>query len=88
MKYSIYYATGAYKYLQKLQPQIARKIYLSMNNIANDNTIGKDINKLAGFEQTYRLRIGKYRVVYEKHEEILLIRVIEIKSRGDVYKNL
>ena len=46
MKYSIYYATGAYKYLQKLQPQIARKIYLSMNNIANDNTIGKDINKL------------------------------------------
>ncbi len=34
----------------------------------------------------YRLRIGDWRVVYTLHEQEVLIHVIKIKPRGEVYK--
>jgi mRNA interferase RelE/StbE len=34
----------------------------------------------------WRLRIGKYRVIYTRHDDILIIEIVKIRSRGDVYK--
>jgi mRNA-degrading endonuclease RelE of RelBE toxin-antitoxin system len=46
-----------------------------------------DISRLSPQEEKrYRLRIWKYRVIYKKEDEILLITVIKIWSRWDVYK--
>ena len=45
-----------------------------------------DIKKLKWYENRYRLRIWKYRVLFEKYEDKLIILVIDIGSRWDVYK--
>lgn len=42
--------------------------------------------KLVGSDHTYRLRIGDYRVVYEIQDDILVILVVRIRHRGDVYR--
>ncbi|MCJ7603635.1 MAG: type II toxin-antitoxin system RelE/ParE family toxin [Desulfobulbaceae bacterium] len=34
----------------------------------------------------YRLRVGDWRVVYTVHDNELLIHVINVKTRGEVYK--
>lgn len=34
----------------------------------------------------YRLRVGPYRVIYEIHDQELLVHLMEAGSRGDVYK--
>lgn len=46
-----------------------------------------DIKKLKGFKNSYRLRIGNYRVLYDVLEnDIILIN--DILPRGEAYKNL
>ena len=46
---------------------------------------GNDIKKMGGYENRYRLRIGGYRIVYEKHKDKLLVLVLEADNRGDIY---
>jgi mRNA interferase RelE/StbE len=42
--------------------------------------------KLAGDENAWRIRIGDYRVLYEIHDKRLLLLVIRIGHRKDVYR--
>ena len=43
--------------------------------------------KLKGFEPpACRLRVGEYRIVYEVHEEDVLVIVINVAPRGEVYR--
>ena len=43
-----------------------------------------DVKHITGEENTYRIRVGKYRVLFEIIENTILIS--RIRSRGDVYK--
>ena len=45
-----------------------------------------DIKAMKGHEGYYRLRIGDYRVIYTVNNHILLVQVIEVGNRGDIYK--
>ena len=45
-----------------------------------------DIKKLAGRTNQYRLRVGDYRIIYEVHDDVLIIRVLNAGNRGDIYK--
>ena len=45
-----------------------------------------DIKLMRGYAGYYRLRVGDYRVIYTVNDDVLLVRVIEIGNRGDVYK--
>ena len=53
---------------------------------------GRHIKKMEGYENRYRLRVGDYRVLYEISKGTpdtkakILILVVEIGNRGDVYK--
>ncbi|MFP4069784.1 MAG: type II toxin-antitoxin system RelE family toxin [Verrucomicrobiota bacterium] len=42
--------------------------------------------KLSGSDLTYRIRVGNYRVIYEIHDEIILIEVVKVGHRKDVYR--
>lgn len=42
--------------------------------------------KLVGSEHTYRVRVGDYRVIYEIQDERLIILVVRIRHRRDVYR--
>lgn len=86
MSYAIKYAKQVEKFLDKhkdLQP----KVLSALEQIAQnpfDNAL--DIKKLQGESHKYRLRIGKYRLLYEIIDEQILIYAYKAQSRGDVYK--
>ena len=42
--------------------------------------------KLSGAEK-YRLRCGVYRVLYEIHDDVLLVCVVKVGHRKDVYRD-
>ncbi|MBZ5590025.1 MAG: type II toxin-antitoxin system RelE/ParE family toxin [Acidobacteriia bacterium] len=44
--------------------------------------------KLAGAGDRYRVRPGAYRIVYEVPDEELVVVLVKVGHRSDVYKNL
>ena len=42
--------------------------------------------KLAGSENSYRIRVGVYRIIYSIKDDILVIEVIKIDHRRNVYR--
>ncbi len=42
--------------------------------------------KIVGEESTYRLRVGDYRVIYEVRDEVLVVLVVKVGHRRDVYR--
>lgn len=44
--------------------------------------------KVRGYDRTYRIRIGRYRVIYEVEKTIRIITIIRIGHRKNVYKHM
>ena len=42
--------------------------------------------KMAGFRDTYRIRVGDYRVVYEVHDRVLLVLLLWVAHRREAYR--
>lgn len=51
----------------------------------NPDDASLDVKRLHG-SNSYRLRIGKWRVLFERDDEIKIIAIEKIKARGDAYK--
>jgi mRNA interferase RelE/StbE len=43
------------------------------------------VRKMRGADRQYRIRVGDYRVIYEIHDDVLLVLVIEVGNRREVY---
>jgi len=50
------------------------------------NSRPRGVVKLAAGENYYRLRTGDYRIIYSVEKAILLILVVKISHRKEVYK--
>lgn len=74
----IRYSKQALKFLKK-QDMLTRKRIVN----AIDHLPAGDVKKLQG-EDSYRLRVGDYRIIFSKDGRILYI--IRIDNRGQVYK--
>ncbi len=42
--------------------------------------------KLIGQEDVFRIRVGVYRVIYEVIHDVILIKILKIGHRKDVYR--
>jgi len=52
-----------------------------------ENPVPKGAKKLKETENTYRIRTGNYRIIYSIINKELIIEVIKVGHRKDVYKN-
>jgi mRNA interferase RelE/StbE len=85
--YKVDLSRNAGHYLERLDRPTQSRIVSALRNLAIDPYAeAVDCKPLAGRLGEYRLRVGKYRVIYSIDDGILLISVIDIGSRGDVYK--
>jgi mRNA interferase RelE/StbE len=86
VSYTLLIKKQAKKALQSVpQPdriRITEKIVLLGEN--PDNT-GLDIKKLQG-EPYFRLRVGQWRIIFDKDNEVKIISIEKIKPRGGAYK--
>jgi mRNA interferase RelE/StbE len=42
--------------------------------------------KMAGFKNRYRFRVGDYRIIYEIHDALLLVLILAIGDRKEIYR--
>lgn len=78
---NITYLKNAHKTLLNYDKPTTRRLIEAINKIPQG-----DIKRLQGEKHLplYRLRVGKYRVIYNIEPDGILI--VKIDSRGDVYK--
>ena len=85
MKYNVDIKTKVKKYLLTLDSDLRRNISTDINAL-EDNPRPPGCKKLKGRENTYRIRAGDYRVVYEIKDKALIVLVIRVAPRGKVYR--
>ncbi|MCM1118195.1 MAG: type II toxin-antitoxin system RelE/ParE family toxin [bacterium] len=47
---------------------------------------GEDIKKVKGYDELFRLRVAEYRVIYSVDNGKLIIYIVDVGNRGDIYK--
>jgi len=83
--YQVEWKTSALKELEKLPRQFIPKIVAAVGHLST-NPHPQGSKKLMGSEYTYRIRVGDYRIVYEIQENRLMIQVVRVRHRKDVYR--
>ncbi len=84
MTYDIKIHRSAQKSLAKIPKKIQQHIITSIRALANDRQ-PHGCKKLSG-RNAWRIRIGQYRVIYEINNHVLIITVIAINHRKNVYQ--
>ncbi|MBX3739382.1 MAG: type II toxin-antitoxin system RelE/ParE family toxin [Akkermansiaceae bacterium] len=69
----------------KLQPAVAQRVDAAILKLADDPHPPGSL-KLAGDENAYRIRVGDYRIIYEIRNEVLVVLVVKIGHRKDIYR--
>lgn len=84
--YRLVYHKQALKVLLKMPREIAQRIQRELKRVALDpRAYGGDWKPLLG-SPFWRLRVGSWRAVCELRNYELIIYVLKVGSRGDVYK--
>jgi mRNA interferase RelE/StbE len=85
MAYAIQFKPAALRQLEKLHRDLQKRIAWKIQALRHE-PFPSGCKKLLGEPDTWRLRIGDYRVIYRVHRSVLLILVINIGHRRDVYR--
>lgn len=85
MPYSISYSRSATKAFKNLHPQERRRIKDAIEALALEPR-PRGVKQLSGGDGECRIRVGGYRIIYDIEDDELLILVLRIGSRGEVYR--
>jgi len=82
-KYSVLITKTAQKQLDKLSDEVADTLLEALLELANEPR-PNGCKKLKG-RDGYRIRKGNYRIIYDVFDDILVIEVIALGHRKDIY---
>ncbi|MBO0932823.1 type II toxin-antitoxin system RelE/ParE family toxin [Fibrella sp. HMF5036] len=82
--YQVKLSNRASKTLEKLADGIYERLVDAIHALA-DNPRPSDCKKLKG-QQGYRIRVGEYRVIYDIEDDQLLVFVIDVGHRREIYR--
>jgi len=82
--YSLRIRRSAAKEIEALPPKDRRRVVARIESLA-DNARPPGSEKLSG-EEKYRLRQGDYRILYEIIDADLVVTVVKVGNRRDVYR--
>ncbi|MFO7662399.1 MAG: type II toxin-antitoxin system RelE/ParE family toxin [Chloroflexota bacterium] len=83
--YRVEWKRSAAKELKNLPQPVILRILDSVGGLA-ENPYPHGSRKLAGSGHSYRIRVGDYRVLYTIEDDILLVQIIRVGHRRDVYR--
>lgn len=82
--YRIEIKKSAQKEIQSLPPQDLKRVVAKIQQLAVKPRM-LDSKKLTSQEQ-YRVRVGQYRILYEIHDDVLLVMVVRVANRKEAYR--
>ncbi|KAA6319090.1 Toxin RelG [termite gut metagenome] len=83
--YKVFVSEKVENEVKKIPIQYAKKIVEKIN-LLSENPRPYGNNKLSGFDNLYRIRVGIYRIIYTIEDEILTVEVVKVDHRNSAYK--
>ena len=87
-EYALEVAKSVEKDLRKIPTNMHDAFFSEIEGLVSNPFPESSYKKLKGTKQSYRLRVGSYRILYEVDPEAMLITIYRIRHRKDSYKNL
>lgn len=84
MTYRIEIAPAALRQLRKLDPAARRRVQAAIELLA-EQPRPSGAKKLTGGDGEWRVRTGDYRIIYEIQDQVLLLLLVAIGHRREVY---
>jgi mRNA interferase RelE/StbE len=85
--YSIKLKPRASKFIEAQPKKIQRQLIALIEALAtNPRPSGSKL--LYADEKLYRIRSGNYRIIYQIQDKILLVIIVKIGDRKDIYRHL
>jgi mRNA interferase RelE/StbE len=82
--YAVKIEKQALKYITRLDSVNAKRMRDAIDLIAANPSIGK---KLTKHGTGYSYRVGDFRILYDKYDDHLVIIIVKVQGRGNVYNN-
>jgi len=71
--------------LRGLSTDVQRRVVKKLRALATDPR-PSGVKKLAAEDDVYRIRVGDYRILYQIEDAVLLVLVVRIRHRRNVYR--
>jgi mRNA interferase RelE/StbE len=86
MSYKVEFRPSVEKILRKIRdPQLQRRLDTAIEKLS-ENPRGPGVEKMSDAASRYRFRVGDYRIVFEIHDAVLVVLILAIGDRKDIYR--
>ena len=87
MAHGIEVSPAAARQLKKIDRRVLPQIVEKIDSLAGEPR-PRGCEKLSGYDNLYRVRVGDYRIVYGVEDRLVLVVVLKVGNRADVYQRI
>jgi len=85
MPYEVRFSSAAEWHISKL-PRAILPLVVTRAEALADEPRPHGVEKMSGEKNAYRVRVGDYRIIYEIHDAVLIVVVVRVGHRREVYR--
>ena len=86
MMYSVQFTDIALKNLRRCPKKDQLLIIKNIERLAENPLQKSNVKRLVNFDVSYRLRVGNYRILFEKEDTLRIIDIIDVLPRQKSYR--
>lgn len=87
MAHQLSFSDKALKSLKRIPKSDNQRIIVALEELATDPDSKTNVRRLNNHpDAIFRLRVGNYRVLYDKNDTVRIIAVIDVGHRKDIYE--
>lgn len=83
--YEVRVGRSAEKQLRRLPGADQDRVTSAISALADD-PVPRGVRKLTGYDDVFRIRVGRYRILYEVSGRTLIVAVLKVGHRRAVYR--
>ena len=84
--YDVQLTNIALKHLRRYPANDRRRILSRIEQLAVDPLVMPNVKQLVDFGVAYRMRVGNYRIFFDRDDIIRIIDVVDVLPRGRAYR--
>jgi mRNA interferase RelE/StbE len=85
MAYTINFAPKAEREFKKLDKAVQRQLQPKIEALSKNPRV-HGVEKLSGEDELYRIRAGDYRIVFQIQDKVLVVLLVKIGHRREIYR--